>query len=715
MHRDYFSVLILATLASVASAEEVAFKRHVINPRSEFPACAAIDVNHDGKLDIVSGGYWYEAPTWKLHKLRDVEMIRGRYDDYSNLPLDVNGDGHLDVISVNYRSKSIYWRKNPGDPTKLWTKHVADVPGSSETGRLADVDADGDLDVLPNGTKFAAWYEIDRDATTVDDVKWIKHELPAEVIGHGLGFGDVNGDGRNDLISPKGWLLAPEDRKNGRWVWQPEFRLHRDCAIPIIVHDVDGDGDNDLIWSRGHNIGIYWLEQTKADNQRSWRFHVVDTSWSGCHSLMLADIDGNGSEDLVGGKRYMGHDGKDPGEYDPLAIYWYEFDRSKRTWRRHVISEGFDCGFDTDPKCVDIDSDGDIDILAGARSGLFLLENLGRQADTRSSPELDGRIELTKYHDESGRIADIETPWHWGIRRSSILRKMELVMGPLPGSHDRVPLDVEIIGEEKTDKYTKRKITYRADDIDRVPAYVLIPHSLKKPAPAMLCLHSTRTSGKDSVCGEIPELAYAHELAKRGYVCLVPDYPSLGEYEFDFEKHIDRYPSGSMKAIWNNIRGIDLLESMPEVNRDRIGAIGHSLGGHNSLFSAVFDQRIRAVVTSCGFNAFEDYARGDLTGWSGPRYMPRVRERYRSDPKQMPFNFDEVLAAIAPRPVLVSAPTGDDNFPIVGVKKSVKSAARIYEFRKKRDALRIVHPETGHSFTEEVRQQAYLWLDDRVR
>src|SRR5204863_8186153 len=104
--------------ASPLPAQQVAFVPHDINPQAEFPACGVIDVNHDGKLDIVSGGFWYEAPSWKKHVLREVEVIRGRFDDYSNLEMDVNADGWTDIISVNYRSSSIFWIEHPGEKIK---------------------------------------------------------------------------------------------------------------------------------------------------------------------------------------------------------------------------------------------------------------------------------------------------------------------------------------------------------------------------------------------------------------------------------------------------------------------------------------------------------------------------------------------------------------------------------------------------------------------
>ncbi|HZN33888.1 MAG TPA: VCBS repeat-containing protein, partial [Pirellulaceae bacterium] len=196
----------------VASAQQPSFVAKEINAKSEFPACAVIDVNHDGKLDIVSGGFWYEAPQWKRHFLREVEMIRGRFDDYSNLEIDVNADGWTDILSCNYRSQSLFWMEHPGekiksDPETPWIKHLIDTPGPMETGRLFDIDADGDLDVLPNGTTFAAWYELTYEvADGKKQPRFIRRDLPKEIAGHGVGFGDINGDGRGDIVGPRGWL-----------------------------------------------------------------------------------------------------------------------------------------------------------------------------------------------------------------------------------------------------------------------------------------------------------------------------------------------------------------------------------------------------------------------------------------------------------------------------------------------------------------------------
>jgi pimeloyl-ACP methyl ester carboxylesterase len=214
--------------------------------------------------------------------------------------------------------------------------------------------------------------------------------------------------------------------------------------------------------------------------------------------------------------------------------------------------------------------------------------------------------------------------------------------------------------------------------------------------------------------GDKPNRAYAAELADRGFVCLAPDYPSFGDYPYDFALP-GRLPSGSMKAIWNNIRAIDLLESLAEVDRDRIGCIGHSLGGHNSLFTAVFDQRLKAVVSSCGFTAFHHYYGGKLAGWTSPRYMPRVNSEYGNDPSRVPFDFYEIVAALAPRAFFTNSPLHDSNFDVEGVKKVVAAAGEIYGLYDARDRLVAEYPDDAHDFPTAQREQAYEWLEKQLK
>jgi len=149
--------LSLSLNAATKDDTEIAFRKHVINPDSEFMAAAVFDVNKDGKLDIVCGQYWYEAPTWKKHFVRNVEIVNGRPDGYAHQVLDVNGDGYPDIITINWRSRSVRWLENPGpDLAKEaeWKTHVIATPGNMETGRLVDILGDGTPCILPSTVAF---------------------------------------------------------------------------------------------------------------------------------------------------------------------------------------------------------------------------------------------------------------------------------------------------------------------------------------------------------------------------------------------------------------------------------------------------------------------------------------------------------------------------------------------------------------------------------
>jgi len=332
-------------------------------------------------------------------------------------------------------------------------------------------------------------------------------------------------------------------------------------------------------------------------------------------------------------------------------------------------------------------------------------------AQQPNPPFYPDKSRLLIYTDAEGREQPVRGAPDWARRRAHILASMQLVMGPLPDEARRVPLDVEAVEEARLAKVTRRAISYAAEKGDRVPAYLFLPDGLEGKAPAVLCLHPTSPAGKDVVAGLTPKenRSYALELAQRGYVTLAPDYPRMGESRTD--AYALGYASATMKGVWNHIRAIDLLVALPEVDPERIACIGHSLGGHNALFLAVFDPRIKAAVSSCGFNAFAKYKGGDLAGWSHAGYMPRIASVYGKDPRRMPFDFTEVVAALAPRPVFVNAPLHDDNFEVSGVRDCIAAAQPVYELLGAKDGLVAVYPDAGHDFPPDVREAAYRFLD----
>lgn len=333
-------------------------------------------------------------------------------------------------------------------------------------------------------------------------------------------------------------------------------------------------------------------------------------------------------------------------------------------------------------------------------------------------PFYSDKQDLLYFLDAKGTRHPVQSPGDWEKRRRDVLANMQEVMGPMPTIDHQLPVAVEVIKEQKTAKYTWRRITYVVERGDRAYAYVYIPHGLTggKRAPAMVSLHGTTYRNYVPLSETPPrekigDGQYAQELAERGYVVIAPDYLFLGP-DYKTDPVSLGYVSGTMKGIVNHIRAVDVLASMPEVDITRVGALGLSLGGHNALFLAVFDPRIRAAVSSAGFNTFAKYYGGNLKGWTSNRYMPRIATAYGSDPARMPFDFTEVLAAIAPRPVFVNAPISDSNFEVSGVKDCVNAAQRVYErVFNAADKLVAQYPEGGHGFSPAARQTAYEHLD----
>lgn len=329
------------------------------------------------------------------------------------------------------------------------------------------------------------------------------------------------------------------------------------------------------------------------------------------------------------------------------------------------------------------------------------------------------RHPLLTYPDADGTWKPVQTPADWQRRRSAIVAAMTEIMGPLPGTEKRIPLDLQTLEETDCGSYVRRKITYASEPNSRVPAYLLIPKSLlsgsSNPAPAVLCLHPTdNTIGNKVVVGlgGKANRQYAAELAERGFVTLALAYPLLADYQPDLGAL--GYVSGTMKAIWDNIRGLDLLASLPYVRPGGFGAIGHSLGGHNSVYTAVFDERIRAVVSSCGLDSYADYKGGDITGWTSTRYMPRLAA-YKGRSRDIPFDFDEMLAALAPRPVLISAPLRDSNFQAGSVDRVTTTAREVYALQNARENLIVEHPDCEHDFPDPIRERSYAFLSKALK
>lgn len=333
------------------------------------------------------------------------------------------------------------------------------------------------------------------------------------------------------------------------------------------------------------------------------------------------------------------------------------------------------------------------------------------------------RDNLLLYRHQSGQILAVDSIQQWNLRREEIVRGMESIMGKLPGAEKRCQLDVQIEKQDDRGTHVQQLISYQSELGCRVPAYLSIPKTALAgtPAPAVLCLHGTNNViGHGTVVGQgdLPNRAYALELAERGYVTLAPNYPLLANYQPDLASM--GWESGTLKAVWDNMRGLDLLESLPYVNsKYGFGTIGHSLGGHNSVFTAVFEPRLTTVVSSCGLDSFLDYYQSDEKnwqperGWCQTRYMLKLA-RYRGRLAEIPFDFHELVGALAPRTVLIIAPLRDSNFRHQSVRRIEQAARAIYRLHNADQSLNVEYPDCAHDFPPEMRQRAYSLLADQL-
>lgn len=356
-----------------ADAGEVSFAKHDIGDfRSE--ACGVADFNGDGKMDVIAGPYLYLAPDWERIKVRDIggsvdKKGKGYYHDFADLPLDVDRDGSPDLVSFGWFTQKISWFKNSLESGKgKWPQKVADKNGHYEMGRLVDIDGDGkEQEILPH-PRNTVWYEL------ADGGGLVKHVVSEEKMPFGAGVGDINGDGRKDVLRPTAWFEAPENLREGKWKKHPWSLGGKDGTVKhtadILALDINDDGLHDVIASNAHGYGIFWYEQKMKGGEREWIQHTLDDSWSQAHSLRLADMDNDGDRDLVTGKRYHAHDGKDPGGDEPLGVYWYELRPGKQSpWKKHTITYDEGVGSSLSTCVADMDDDGDLDIVVTGKWG----------------------------------------------------------------------------------------------------------------------------------------------------------------------------------------------------------------------------------------------------------------------------------------------------------------------------------------------------------